>query len=175
MGMAVGGGGGLQSEINVTPLVDVVLVLLIIFMVMVPLAQLGYDVQIPQESVTQVPVEQTEKQVILAVSEADCPIAQPLGPAGLPPNCTVRINKESCAASDLSRRMGEIFGARGAADKLLFVAAEEKLNYEGIVQLVDLARVGAGEDLKIGIVTDEALAMPGARTSGAATASSTGG
>jgi len=158
MSMQVGEGGGLNSDINVTPLVDVVLVLLIIFMVIVPLSQMGYDIEIPRESITTVPPEQTEKQVILAVSEVDCAIAQPIGAAGLPPGCRVRINKEECLATDLTTRMGEIFGNRKKSDKILFLAAEEKLNYEGIVRILDLAKTGAGEDLKVGIVTDERLA-----------------
>jgi biopolymer transport protein ExbD len=164
--MAVGGGGGLNSEINVTPLVDVVLVLLIIFMVIVPLSQMGYDIEIPREQVMTAPPPETDKQVILAVSAADCPILQPLGAAGLPPSCTVRINKEVVRATDLSRRMGEVFKNRRSSDKLLFLAAEEQLNYEGVVQLLDLARVGAGEDLKIGIVTDEKLARGTAPATG---------
>jgi hypothetical protein len=56
--------------------------------------------------------------------------------------------------------MGEVFKNRKPSDKILFLAAQEKLNYEGIVQLLDLARAGAGDDLKIGIVADEKLAMP---------------
>jgi biopolymer transport protein TolR len=158
MGMAVGEGGGLNSEINVTPLVDVVLVLLIIFMVIVPLSQMGYDIEIPRESMNAVPPEQSDKQVILAVSESDCAIAAPLTSPGLPPGCRVRINKEEVLAEDLSKRMGEIFGNRRKADKVLFLAAEEKLNYEGVIRLLDLAKNGAGEDLKVGIVTDERLA-----------------
>ena len=159
MGMAVGEGtGGLNSEINVTPLVDVVLVLLIIFMVIVPLSQMGYDIEIPRESNVPVAPEQTDKQVILAVSEADCAIAAPLT-GGLPAGCRVRVNKEEVLATDLARRMGEIFGNRRKADKILFIAAEEKLNYEGVIRLLDLAKTGAGEDLKVGIVTDERLAL----------------
>ena len=52
MGMATGGGGGVRSEINVTPLVDVVLVLLIIFMVVTPLLQMGYEASIPPKLVS---------------------------------------------------------------------------------------------------------------------------
>jgi biopolymer transport protein ExbD len=159
MGMQVGGGGSLHSEINVTPLVDVVLVLLIIFMVIVPLSQMGYDIEIPRESITSVPPEQSDKQVILAVSEADCAIAQPISGSGLPPGCRVRVNKEEVAVDDLTSRMGEIFGNRRTSDKILFLAAEERLNYEGIVRILDLARRGAGDDLKLGIVTDERLAV----------------
>jgi biopolymer transport protein ExbD len=157
MGMAVGEGGGLNSDINVTPLVDVVLVLLIIFMVIVPLSQMGYDIEIPRESEAVPSPEQAEKQVIMAVSEADCAIAAPIT-GGLPAGCRVRINKEEVLADDLTKRMGEIFGNRRKADKVLFIAAEEKLNYEGVIRLLDLAKSGAGEDLKIGIVTDERLA-----------------
>jgi biopolymer transport protein ExbD len=168
MAFSTGGGGGLNSDINVTPLVDVVLVLLIIFMVIVPMSQMGYDIDIPKENKTQIvtPPDLLNKQVILAVSEADCPILQPLPPSGLPPNCNVRINKEPVRASDLSRRMSEVFKNRKPSDKILFLAAQEELNYEGIVQLLDLARAGAGDDLKIGIVADEKLAMPDAAATG---------
>lgn len=158
--MQLSSGTNLNSEINVTPLVDVVLVLLIIFMVIVPLVQMGYTIEIPKESVSAVPPEPTEKQVILAVSELECPIAQPLGPAGLPPSCRVRINKEEVSIAALKARMNEVFKNRKTADKVLFLAAEEKLSYEGIMQILDIARSGAGEDLKVGIVTDERLARP---------------
>jgi len=159
MGMSAGGGGSLKSEINVTPLVDVVLVLLIIFMVITPLTQRAYDIEIPREAPQiQVPPETDSKQTILAISEQECPITDPVGPVGLPPNCVVRINKEPCPIGDLATRMGEILKNRPASEKILFLAAEEKLNYEGIVRILDLARSGAGDDLKVGIVTDERLA-----------------
>lgn len=159
MAMNVSASGTLNSDINVTPLVDVVLVLLIIFMVLTPLTQRGYDIEIPRESTTLTPPDPDHPQVILAISENDCAIVQPLGIAGLPPNCSVRINKDTCKVTDLAVKMSEIFKNKRAADKVLFLAAQEKLNYEGIVQILDIARSGAGEDLKIGIVTDEKLAL----------------
>lgn len=161
MAMSVGE-GGLKSDMNVTPLIDVLLVLLVIFMVVAPMAQMGYEIQIPRESQNTIPPppEVLEKQVIMAINEESCPIAQPLVGGQLPP-CTVFLNKEPVRATDLARRMTEIYEKRRAADKLLFLAAEEQLNYEGIMKILDIARTAVGEDLKVGIVTDEKLARVG--------------
>jgi biopolymer transport protein ExbD len=70
-------GSGFQSEINITPLVDVVLVLLIIFMVVIPLAMQGYDVDIPRASANTVPVEAASSQVILNIKPEACQILVP--------------------------------------------------------------------------------------------------
>lgn len=155
---------GVKSDINITPLVDVVLVLLIIFMVITPLSQRGYDIEIPKESnvTTPPPQEDEVKNVMLAVSEQDCNITTPLGGVGggsLPPDCKVRVNDEAVNVRDLPRRMEEIFRARRKSEKILFIAVQEKLNYEGIVRILDVAKNAVGEDLKIAIVSDEKLAI----------------
>jgi biopolymer transport protein ExbD len=61
-----------------------------------------------------------------------------------------------------------VFRNRKSSDKILFLAAEEQLNYEGIVQILDVAKTAGGDDLKIGIVTDEALARAPAAAAPAA-------
>ena len=68
MGMDLGGGGGPKSEINVTPLVDVVLVLLIIFMVVQPLLQMGYDVQVPPNAPVDQPPQSTPDQIVVSMT-----------------------------------------------------------------------------------------------------------
>ncbi len=75
-----GSGSSLQSEINITPLVDVVLVLLIIFMVVVPLLMQGYDVDIPRPSSDAAPAQAAEARLILSIDPARCRILEP--PAG---------------------------------------------------------------------------------------------
>jgi len=154
MEMNAGGAGGFQSEINVTPLVDVVLVLLIIFMVIVPLTMRGYDVDIPGESVSAVPAEPSHEQVVLAIDLNGCPVTEQPEAEGLPQGCSVRINDEAVAVTDLSRRIAEIFGDRDEPDRVLFLAAHERLNYEAVMRIVDVAKSGV-EGLRIGMVTEK--------------------
>lgn len=158
MSMQVGDTGGLKSDMNVTPLIDVLLVLLVIFMVVAPMAQMGFEIKIPREAQVEAPPPQASEQIIVAVNAANCNILEPLGGAELPSTCTIFINKEAVPKADMARRFKEVFEKRKTIDKIIFLAAEEKLNYEAIVQILDIARKAVGEDLKVGIVTDEKIA-----------------
>ena len=119
------------ADINITPLVDVVLVLLIIFMVVVPLLMQGYNVDIPRSSADAVPAQSAEAQLILSVGPESCPILD-----------------QKISATELPGRVAEILGSQPAEKRVLFLAADDRLNYEGVLRIIDSAKSGL-EDLKI--------------------------
>jgi biopolymer transport protein ExbD len=135
-------GSSLQSEINITPLVDVVLVLLIIFMVVVPLLLQGYDADVPRTSAEAVPAQAEEVQVVLGIEPTGCRILQPPAGEGLPSDCLVTLNKQVIPATELPARLAELMGGRPVEQRVLFLAADDKLNYEGVLRIVDLAKSG---------------------------------
>ncbi|HEY3175408.1 MAG TPA: biopolymer transporter ExbD [Candidatus Polarisedimenticolia bacterium] len=152
--MQLNGGGsdsGLQSEINVTPLVDVVLVLLIIFMVVVPLLMQGHDVDIPRTSADGAPAPADEPQVILSIQPGDCRILGPSEGEGLPADCRVSLAEREIPATELAAGVAEMLGSRPRERRVLFLAADDRLNYEGVLRIVDLARSGV-EDLTIDVI-----------------------
>jgi biopolymer transport protein ExbD len=140
-------GSSLQSEINITPLVDVVLVLLIIFMVVVPLLMEGYDVDIPRAS-ADVSAQAAESQLILSIGSTACPIFKPLEGEGIPKDCQVTLADQKIPAAELPARVAEILGSRPAEQRALFLAVDDRLNYEGVLRIIDLAKSGV-DDVKI--------------------------
>jgi len=157
--MQVTNGSSLQSEINVTPLVDVVLVLLIIFMVVVPLLLEGYDVGMPKVSAAPGPPPSEVSQLILSLSPATCPIVDPPAGQGLPSNCHVTLGGRDIPVSELPSQVAMYLGGKPADEHVLFLAAEDTMNYEGVIRIVDAAKKG-DESLKVGIISDERLARP---------------
>jgi biopolymer transport protein ExbD len=139
--------GSLQSEINITPLVDVVLVLLIIFMVVVPLLMEGYDVNIPRASADN-SAQLAESQLILSIGSATCPILGPPKDEGIPKDCQVTLADQKIPATELPARVAQILGGRPPEQHALFLAVDDRLNYEGVLRIIDLAKSGV-EDLKI--------------------------
>ena len=145
-------GSGLQSEINITPLVDVVLVLLIIFMVIVPLLMQGYDVKIPKTSTNPTPAQAEESRLVLLITPTACRILAPSAGDGLPTDCRVTLGGQNIAATDLPARVAEILGSRPTEKRVLFLAADDRLNYEGVLRILDLAKSGV-EDLKVEFIS----------------------
>jgi len=143
---------GLQSEINITPLVDVVLVLLIIFMVVVPLLMQGYDVDIPRTSAQAVPSQAAESRLILSISPSGCRILQPPAGEGLPADCQVILANQKLPVTELPARVAAILGGQPTEKRVLFLDADDRLNYEGVLRIVDLAKSNV-EDLKIEFIT----------------------
>ena len=152
--MHINSGSGLQSEINVTPLVDVVLVLLIIFMVIVPLLMQGYDVDTARTSAEAVPAQAEEAQLILSIGPAACRILEPPAGEGLPADCRVTLADHEIPAADLPVRVAEILGGRPAEKRVLFLAADDRLNYEGVLRIVDLAKASV-DDLTIEFISTD--------------------
>jgi biopolymer transport protein TolR len=147
-------GSGLQSEINITPLVDVVLVLLIIFMVVVPLLMQGYDVDMPRSSAAPVPAQAAESRLILSIVPTSCSILEPQVGEGLPADCRVTLANKSIPAGELPTRVAEILGGQPTEKRVLFLVADDRLNYEGVLRILDLAKSGV-EDLKIEFITTD--------------------
>jgi len=143
---------GLQSEINITPLVDVVLVLLIIFMVVVPLLMQGYDVDMPRASADTAPAIAKESQLVLVIGPPACSITAPPAGEGPPANCRVSLADKEIPAAEVPARVAEILGGKPPEKRVLFLAADDRVNYEGVLRIVDLAKSGV-EDLKIEFLT----------------------
>jgi biopolymer transport protein ExbD len=126
MGMSVGGGGdGLQNEPNVVPMIDILLVLLIIFMIMQPLARKTIDLQLPDPQPAVAPANAISNQIVLEVN-AD-------GSFG--------INKEPVTKDRLLARLKEIYDGR--PDKIIFVKGHPDVLYQDVIFAMDQAR-GAG-------------------------------
>src|SRR5690348_9590648 len=125
MAMSTGGGsGGLSSDPNVTPMIDVLMVLLIIFMVIVPSSRKAIDVQLPDPN-PQPTTATNSQQIVLSVH----------------PGGQYEINKEPATAATLASRLKQIYDPR--PDKIIFIKGDPTVTFQDIIKAMDVSR-GAG-------------------------------
>jgi biopolymer transport protein TolR len=120
-----GGGGGLTNEINVTPMIDVLLVLLIIFMMVIPMSRKAIDLQLPDPTPDNTNSGPPPSQIVLEV---------------LPGN-VFKINTQPVTKADLPKKLKEIYDPR--PEKVIFVKGDPAVKYSDVIWAMDQAR-GAG-------------------------------
>jgi biopolymer transport protein ExbD len=133
MGMNVGGGGRQRAEINMTPMIDVLLVLIIIFMVITPVAERGLNTLVPQQSTVDQPENVVSRDLVVSVAK----------------DSVITINQEPVQLAALSERLTGLYVTAHGAH--FFVRGDRDLAFEDVAKVIDIAR-GAGWN-QIGLMT----------------------
>ena len=133
MSMAAGGTTDYKSDINITPLVDIVLVLLIIFMVITPLLQMGYDVKVPPEATVDQPQSLVDQVIV-----------------SLTPSNQIFLNKQQVNPQQLASQVEDILKNR--RDKTVFFSGDDGSNYGEVIKVMDICRNAGAKN--IGIVLE---------------------
>ena len=137
MAMSADSGTGVRSEINITPLVDVVLVLLIIFMVATPILQMGLDVEVPPKVELSTPPPESEQNQIVITIKSD----------------GVYLNTQRMRdAKELRDLIARQMLSRPPDERVVFINSEDNLQFERAVQAMDTAHAAGAQ--KVGFLTD---------------------
>jgi len=131
------GSGRLLGDVNVTPMIDILLVLLIIFMVISPAVPRGLDAKLPQHTAN--PSQMREAPIVVEIVKAR---------NGLP---SYTINQQEVGVEQLGSRLSSIFSIR--ADKVMFVKGDDNLDFSTIAMVMDIGKA-AGAD-RIGLMTQK--------------------
>jgi biopolymer transport protein ExbD len=134
---------GVKSDINVTPFVDIVLVLLIIFMVVTPMLSRAHDLAVPPKSEAQTQTEAaTAEQLIISVKGPDT-------------NPRVFLNRDEVpnGKDGVQKMIGDLM--KGRREKVVFFQAENEIGYQYVIDVIDAIKAGGTE--KIALITDETL------------------
>ena len=139
MGMNAGGGGGLQSDINVTPMVDIMLVILIIFMVITPFLQQGVSVALPRDmrNPDEDPAIIKETSVVVAITADD----------------KIFLGKKPIEMAELKTEVDAKMSSKERDQRIVYVRSDINTNYGTVVNVINSIR-DAGVD-QIGLVADK--------------------
>jgi biopolymer transport protein ExbD len=140
MSMTLGTRSGASADINVTPLIDVLLVLLIIFMVILPHQNLGEAADIPQPAPIQAKPPQPEKAIVVQLQDQG---------EGKQPS--LKINQKQVSWDTLEARLKEVLDTR--ADKVAFVKGDPELEFRYVAQVVDVTHAAGAE--RVGLVGEK--------------------
>jgi biopolymer transport protein ExbD len=141
--MTTGGGGGYSSDINMTPMIDILLVLLIIFMVIVPVTPKGLDALVPQPPKNpQKEPPQSDRTIVVQILYAS---------GGAP---QYKINETDVTKAELLPKLTEIYANR--AERVMFVKGDDNIDFRYVAEVVDIGRAANVDH--IGLMTPKILA-----------------